>query len=178
MNDGQDCPSHVQMASLLARIPDCDNSRESLRYSDQRRPIRYSCIMSRVLRVYLTAAILACPLLCRFTESSAAAGGSQGVGCSCCQGSGRQSSEDGAPERRSSNPGGSCQCICGGAVVDDAAVAVAELDTSWWSPVAIIRLHSLSSVSIELDRFGAAPWPDIGMNPGRALCCLYSMLLC
>ncbi|HJQ78856.1 MAG TPA: hypothetical protein VJ828_02820 [Lacipirellulaceae bacterium] len=137
--------------------------------------------MPRLLSIYLAATILTCPLVCRFGQCSAAAGESQRIGCcSCCHGCAPQSSENhpAAPERGSSDPTGSCQCICGGAVVDDAGSVIAQLDTSWWSPVAIILPHSIDADSIEFDGFCAAPWPDIGMNPGRALCCLYSTLLC
>lgn len=170
----------VAGARLRGRIPDCDKSAESLIFG-QRRPIGYTCVMTRVISVYLTATILACPLFCGFAECGAPADGSQRIGCcSCCHGCAPQSSENHptAPERDSSDPAGSCQCICGGAVVDDAGSVVAPLDTSWWSPVAIILPHSIRADSLELEGFCAAPWPDIGMNLGRELCCLYSRFLC
>jgi hypothetical protein len=63
-------------------------------------------------------------------------------------------------------------------VVDAAGSHVPDLDTSWWSPVAIISPRVARSNEMPFDLFYAAPWPDDGMNTGRSLCCLYSTLLC
>jgi hypothetical protein len=136
--------------------------------------------MSRVLCVYLAATIFACPLFCQLGQCGAAAEGVESICSGCCHGGGPISSEEqpSAPERDSSDEGGSCQCICGGAVVDGAAQSVAVLDTSWWSPVAIILPQIADSQQGQLDRFSGSPWPDDGMNAGRVLCCLYSTLLC
>jgi hypothetical protein len=63
-------------------------------------------------------------------------------------------------------------------VVDDAGFNIDALDTSWWVPVAIEAPQLVDSHQAEFNRSCAAPWPDDGMNAGRALCCLYSTLLC
>ena len=143
--------------------------------------IGYTFSMVRLLSVYLAATILACPLLCQPGQCSAADDGADsGRRCCCCHGSGSQSPEEQptAPERRSSDSGGCCQCICGGAVVGDAGAVIAEVDTSWWSPVAILIPVRISPQSAQFDWLRAAPWPDDDMNVGRALRCRYGTLLC
>jgi hypothetical protein len=136
--------------------------------------------MVRVLSVYLAATIFVCPLYCRFTQCSVAAEGTAPI-CSCCHRHGlpvAPAEHPSAPEPRPCDSGGSCQCICGGAVVDAAGSLVPDLDTSWWSPVAIILPRLAHSNEMPFDLFCAALWPDDGMNTGRSLCCLYSTLQC
>src|SRR5262245_36254606 len=125
--------------------------------------------MNRLISVYLAATIFVCPLYCRFTQCKAdAADGAEPV-CSCCHGGhshGAPAKDPSAPEPQPSDSGGSCQCICGGAVVDHASANVADLDMSWWLPVAIISPWAVNSNEMAFDRFCAAPWPDDGMNAG------------
>jgi hypothetical protein len=113
---------------------------------------------------------------------SAAPQGAEAVGCPCCAHGAKMPSsshENPSPQGgRSPQSGGACQCICGGAVVDEAGLNVAELDASCWLPVAIILPSVIDSNQSPFDRFSAAPWPDDGVNVGRSLCCLYSTLLC
>jgi hypothetical protein len=136
--------------------------------------------MNRLLSVYLAATIFVCPLYCRFAQCKAAADGAEPV-CSCCHRHGAPVSPEqlpSSPEPQPSDSGGSCQCICGGAVVDDVRLDVLALDTSWWLTVAFISPQAVHSNEMPFDRFCAAPWPDDGTNAGRFLCCLYSTLLC
>jgi hypothetical protein len=140
----------------------------------------YTSNMNRVLSLYLAATIFFCPLNCRFKQCKADAAEGTAPICSCCHGGHSQGTTPktpSAPQPRPSDSGGSCQCICGGAVVDHVSANVANLDTSWWLPVAIISSCEFHS-NETFDRFRRAPWPDDGTNTGRSLCCLYSMLLC
>ena len=135
--------------------------------------------MSRVLSVYLAATILVCPLFCHVAQCSVTAEGVESVrGCCCGNGAGSPLEEQPtAPERRSSDSGGCCQCICGGAVVDAAAADIAGVDTGWWSPV-VILMPGVSFQKAQFDWSCAALWSDDDMNTGRAVCCLYCTLLC
>jgi hypothetical protein len=140
----------------------------------------YTTNMNRVLSLYLAATIFACPLYCWFAKCGAAVEGTTPV-CSCCHGGGSHGTPANAPTAPGPQPsdsGGSCQCICGGAVVDHANANVADIDTSWWLPVAIISPRVAHTNEMPFDCFCRAPWPDDGMNVGRSLCCLYSTLLC
>jgi hypothetical protein len=161
---------------------DCEKTRENISSWPRVCNGLYFHMMRATLSIYLAATIFACPLLCNWGVYSAASQGAEAVRCPCCAHAAEMpssshenpSSQDG-PSPRS---GGSCQCICGGAVVDEAESNVAELDTSCWLPVAIMLPSVIDFSQSPFDRFCAAPWPDDGVNVGRALCCLYSTLLC
>jgi hypothetical protein len=137
--------------------------------------------MNRLLSIYLAATIFVCPLYCRFTQCEADAADGAAPVCSCCHRSHSQGTPakiPSAPEPQPSNSGGSCQCICGGALVDIVHSHIADVDTSWWLPVAIMSPRVVHLNEMPFDRFCAVPWPDDGVNVGRSLCCLYSTLLC
>ena len=53
-----------------------------------------------------------------------------------------------------------------------------EFDWSWSVPVTIADRSSCAKSTIALRQCSHAPWPDVGMNHGRALCCLYNTFLC
>jgi hypothetical protein len=103
------------------------------------------------------------------------------AGCSCrqaagtCSSSERHSCPSPAP---SENPGDSCQCICGGAVIDDAGVHELKIETNWSLLAAVVEPVLVQADVLRVLRLATPPWPDDGVNVGRALCCLYSTLLC
>ena len=81
-------------------------------------------------------------------------------------------------EAGESNGGHSCQCICGGAVVDDAGSQFTGIDMSWSLPLAVVAPQLGYVAAIPCCQVVVAPWPDVGMNRGRAICCLCSTYQC
>lgn len=138
--------------------------------------------MSQVFAILMTVAIFACPLLCTLGECHVRADGeARSPGCGCCQGSDAANcgGEDSCPTGpRKSNGGHSRQCICGGAVVDDASSQFAGIDMSWSLPMAVVAPQLGYVAAIPGCQVVAAPWPDVGMNRGRAICCLFNTYLC
>ena len=63
-------------------------------------------------------------------------------------------------------------------MVDDAGAVHVDFDWAWSVPLAPVALVASQIVDIEPQPFSLAPWPDVGMNHGRALCCLYNTYLC
>ena len=55
-----------------------------------------------------------------------------------------------------------------------------NLDAGWSLPIAIVdALLPAQLAATQWENFSTPPpWPNVGMNPGRALCYLYSTLLC
>jgi hypothetical protein len=65
-------------------------------------------------------------------------------------------------------------------VIDHGSAPDVSLDTSWSLPVAIADAALPAQVAAaHWDNFSTPPpWAAGGMNPGRALCYLYSTILC
>ena len=134
--------------------------------------------MRRVASLLLAVAIFGCPLVCAWGH----AGGGKAAqwergGCSCCH------HEDALPSEGSdcpSQPGSDspCQCVCGGAVLGDTAQFDVGLDVDWSLPVVVADGGVVLAVAVENNSWIAAPWPDVGMNRGRWMCCLFCTYLC
>jgi hypothetical protein len=60
----------------------------------------------------------------------------------------------------------------------DATAQDIGFDASLPMPVVNLAVSSAQGHDNYFLRFRTTPWPDDGMNIGRALCCLYSTLLC
>ena len=132
-------------------------------------------MLGRIHSIFLIAVIFICPLLCsRGAGGERAVGGSCGGGCCHSHDVPVPTGERPCPPQ---HPGKSRCCVCGGAVMVE-AVQLLSLDTSVWVPFCPLPLLSLPEQGIEVNRFGLEPWPDDGMNAGRALCYLYGTLLC
>jgi len=131
--------------------------------------------------VLLATSVFACPLICYSGHAVARAGGKPVASCCCHSAANAPPAGDhsrGNPSR-SQGPKCGCQGICGGAVVENDTAHNLTLDTTWSLPVAVIAPLLLARLEeTRFNRFCATPWPDDGMNRGRALCCLYCTFLC
>ena len=135
--------------------------------------------MRRPLAILLIATIFACPLIC--AAGNGGGGTASASCCGCCHraGGANSSGEQSCPAKPTvPDSGHACQCICGGAVVEDAGTQDVSLDTGWSLPVAVAIPLVTHIQEAELRPFCSAPWPDVGMNPGRALRCLLCTYLC
>lgn len=132
-----------------------------------------------VSRLVLAATIVVCPLLC---WSRAPGCSAQAVAKSCCCGDcGRNASApanscDPRPEP-GDEPAKSCQCVCGGAIVEEQSAAT---DASAPSQDLLTPTVLSASAALEpLPRWLAhPPLSDGGENLGRSLRCLHQSLLC
>lgn len=133
--------------------------------------------MKRIASLLLAVAIFGCPLACAWGHTvggEVARGG--GGECSCCHHEDALPSEGTECPSRPS-PKAPCQCVCGGAVLDDAAQFDVGLDVGWSLPV-VLDGAVVQAVAVENHSWIAAPWPDVGMNRGRWVCCLFCTYLC
>jgi hypothetical protein len=136
-------------------------------------------MLARFLAIWLSAAVFACPFTCKAGLSCAAEkiAAPESPCCDHCddeESSRPQNSDD--PSRPCSED--SCQCICGGALFEQVeqvslsflvvpSIALALFDDGW---AAAIR-------GLNPDAFSVLP--TLGsMNPGRAVCCQFSVFLC
>jgi len=137
--------------------------------------LRFS--MKSALSFLVAVSVFSCPLIC---HSGHTAAGSKRV-ASCCEHCAGGSTPDRSPNAPTpSNHSDGCpQGICSGAIMNHGAMYAVTLDPASSLPVAVIEpaLSTAPSAS-GFAQFAVAPWPDDGKNPGRALCCLYSTLLC
>lgn len=145
------------------------------------------CVLMRILlhratAILLTATVLACPLVCDSGLASVRGDDSGGARCcECCRVHESRSStgKHSCPTHDSSpGSGGSCQCLCNGALVGDVVANTVTIDTSWSLPVAIIDSLLVDIQIAGFNSFLAAPWPDVGIYSGREMCCLYCTLQC
>jgi hypothetical protein len=143
-------------------------------------------MLNRALSILLTAMLAACPCFCKGGGTSHADEHTElHAHCGCChaeipfhahdeESSSSDSDHDSAP--CSDRCGG--QCICNGAVVEDAIALDLNLDAGWWAAVVLPQLHIVQVAdSNGITRQSAHP-PDNGANLGRTLCCLYQTFLC
>jgi hypothetical protein len=70
------------------------------------------------------------------------------------------------------------QCICKGAVVEDAGHFDIGLDLSWWIAVELPQPIFVAASPSAGDSLWITPPPDEGANFGRTLCRLYEKFLC
>jgi hypothetical protein len=63
-------------------------------------------------------------------------------------------------------------------VLDDAGAGLVEFDWGWSVPIVPVAVVAGQFHQFEFQQLSFAPWPDVGMNHGRALCCLYNTYLC
>jgi hypothetical protein len=136
-------------------------------------------MLSRLLSLTLVVAVLDCPMLCG-PALTVRAQDSAAVSCSsCCHHHHQEQApaEGSAPSAPSQDDAVVCQCICNGAVVDHAAVQPVGIDLDNWAPVAVTR-SLVATSSGRLTLLQAVHQPDDGMNPGRAMRCLFMTYLC
>ena len=132
-----------------------------------------------LLSIALATTIFACPLLCRTSASVRVTAASPGGCCSCCHSHQEQSPADNAPpSNQDKGSSGCCQCICGGALLDVDGSHVAGVDVTFWAPVAIVEPLAAQAIAARLNASGGALQRSDGMNPGRALRCLFMTFLC
>ena len=62
--------------------------------------------------------------------------------------------------------------------MDDAGPVVVAFDWGWSVPIVPVAIAAAQVHAAEYHQLSVAPWPDVGMNHGRALCCLYNTYLC
>jgi hypothetical protein len=137
---------------------------------------------NQVLSILLATSIIACPVYCRTGESCCAA-----IADSthrCCDGhhngeSSHSPNRDSSPADHGSGlPEKYCQCICGGAVVDDTSMQ----NVHWDAPNLITLLAAEMSVAVaakpQHEIASLALLSDNGANPGRALRCRMMSFLC
>jgi hypothetical protein len=62
--------------------------------------------------------------------------------------------------------------------VDDAGLHDVAFDWSWSLPLAVVEPTAVQLQELRFDGFSRAPWPDVGLSAGRAICCLYSTYQC
>jgi hypothetical protein len=130
-------------------------------------------MLRRLLSVTLVAALFECPLICGLAPA-VCADEQVASSCECCH-----HPDEPVPAEQTPGDDGNflCQCICNGAVVEHAIVFNPGVDLSCWVPItAIAPAGSLSRAQLNI--FQAASRPDDGMNPGRAMRCLFMTYLC
>jgi hypothetical protein len=133
--------------------------------------------MKGIVALLLAVSVFGCPLVCASGHAVGedAAPGEQG-GCPCCHHGDALPAEDGGCPAES-EPRSGCQCVCGGAVLDEGGQHDVALDLGWSLPV-MMAADDVHLVVGESRSWNAAPWPDVGMNHGRWVCCLFCTLLC
>jgi hypothetical protein len=142
-------------------------------------------MLNRALSILLTTMLAACPCFCKGEASHAGERTEVHAHCGCCHDESpfHEHDEDPSPAESDhdsapcpDNCGG--QCICNGAVVEDAVALDLNLDAGWWVAVVLPQLQIVHVAdSNGIPRQSAHP-PDDGTNLGRTLCCLYQSYLC
>jgi hypothetical protein len=127
-------------------------------------------MLARSFNLLLVATILACPFVCR-------SGMAAGTGSSCCCHE-RQHGPSETPGPSENGSRSSHQCICSGAVFENASFDVTPTDVSWLGVLLTVEPVTVEVQSALTSEFLTAPPPGGSMNTGRALCCLYSTYQC
>jgi hypothetical protein len=146
-------------------------------------------MLNRVLSMLLTAMIVACPCICKGGAGRGSDRAEFRGHCDCChlELPGQSSHEESSSSDNDSQPisdhqpnSGDCghQCICKGAVVEDAAQFDIGLDMSWWIAVEVTQPSFVAASCAQGGPLWATPPPDDGANPGRTMCCRYETFLC
>jgi hypothetical protein len=136
----------------------------------------------RLLCILQVWTIVACPLVCTIGHGTTRAADEASASCcACCKTSGEPVSSDEPacpPHDSSTGSGTCCHCVCGGALVADVTLCDTLSDSNWSLAASLEGVDGASLHAFRLSPFCAASWPNIGMNPGRALCCLFNTYLC
>jgi hypothetical protein len=138
-------------------------------------------MIHRLLSILLAAGIVACPLLCKggsccFSDEHSAA--KRGCCSACCKSKDSQPADQTpVPSDPTHSPAQYGGCICGGAVIEDAATHHLELtDCTWIAP--LVSQHDAALFNPLQHAQFSVLLPDDGKNQGRARRCLMSSYLC
>jgi hypothetical protein len=134
-------------------------------------------MLNQTISILATIAVLACPFQCSAARHGAVATEAPAARCACCHHA--ETLPDSTPRNDGTNDSEDCcQCICGGAVLEQVYQQEVHLDAGTWIvPSDIEKQTSIALVNLN----GAARHllkPDDGMNPGRRKCCLFMTFLC
>jgi hypothetical protein len=139
-------------------------------------------MMNHILTIVLAASVATCPFVC-LGGDDCCADASPAIAQVCCDECHDQppagADEHGSrPVGEPGSPRSSCQCVCGGAVMERTGLADLQLDAHDW--VAIFPANDVISQVIA-SQPAVVSWrhlPDDGANLGRALRCRMMSLLC
>jgi hypothetical protein len=140
-------------------------------------------MLSRVISVYLATALVACPYFCKQGSASPETERVEAHNCCGCAHAHHTSPANAefpeVPDQPREHSGSSCQCICGGAVEEDAPAIDFGFDAGWTVPALLVPAYVAQTEGESLHRSLTAPPPDEGgMSPGRALRCRLMSFLC
>jgi hypothetical protein len=139
-------------------------------------------MLRRTLSILLTAMIVACPCFCKASGVGRDANCAENAGCcGCCHSNSSSHEADHSPAPSDHSRHGAprcCQCICGGAVVDDGAHLDVVPDISFWVAVELAQPVFIDASVTSGDPRWTTPPPDDGANVGRTLRCWYQSFLC
>jgi hypothetical protein len=120
--------------------------------------------------------LFACPFFCG--AKSVEFDGEPAVQHCCrCNKCAQKNSEQ-APNQPCEDSQLGCQCICGGAVVDDAAVQIDGCEWHVSAPLTLFRVEQTSASPLVSHAYFTGFQPDDGMNKGRAMRQLFMSLIC
>ncbi|HEX6962406.1 MAG TPA: hypothetical protein VF175_11100, partial [Lacipirellula sp.] len=128
----------------------------------------------------LAVALFDCPLVCGLTPSVCAEETEPAAPRSCCRHCDRQLPVDSpqAPSRPSPNDEYAVgQCICYGAVVEQAASQPLGIDLNFWAPIVSTAPAMAPSERLLMTLQAVLPSDD-GMNVGRNMRCRFMSYLC
>jgi len=134
-------------------------------------------MLNHFLSLTLATVIFGCPFYCGLP---AAADGADSSCSGCChhrEASPPADSEP-APADDSHSSQGACQCICGGAVIDHWGLPVTPTDLTGFAAAPMTVSLVVCESEARLNALHALLQPDDGMNPGRAMRCLFMTYLC
>jgi hypothetical protein len=133
---------------------------------------------NHILSIVLATSIATCPFICR-AGSDCCADATAPRAHECCHECPSESDEHNSlPVGESGSPGSSCQCICGGAVIEGTGQLDVQLDAHYW---AAIPLSGDVIAQVIESQPAVVSWrhlPDDGANLGRAMRCRMMSLLC
>jgi hypothetical protein len=136
-------------------------------------------MLSRATPLTLIAAVLLCPFMCGPAQVVRADDDSTPSCCGCCHHGEESSPAEGGsePSEPSEHGNAFCNCICNGAVIDHAVFPPMGVDLNCWSLVpAAVPLVAVTYGQLSL--YQTSCQPDDGMNPGRAMRCLFMTYVC
>jgi len=170
-------PSDEPNAVRAVSSRDCRSKRLPVGYREQGKLGRI--MLRRLLSLTLVAALLQCPFSCGLVVRVRANEGEANIRCSCCH-----HGKNKFPARHNSAPTNHIpdkhccgQCICNGAVIEHAANQSPSIDLDCWGPVpATASVTAVSRAVLSFEQ--SAHQAGDGMNPGRAMRCLFVSYLC
>lgn len=127
--------------------------------------------------ILLTANLITCPFYCGAELVAIERESAVSHSC-CCKNCRHDASEKLPSEQPRDDDCAICQCICNGAVVDDAAVLAGNPDWNCWQAVAVLDVDRLNvNAAAQLSSFIEALSHD-AMNTGRAMRYWFMSLTC